>query len=189
VQVSVLRGREQPTLTGSAPDPHPLSQKLFNPAGLYDPTYERELRAPFSPSAIHPENRDRAASCRESRVHTVAQARRFGPSGGGAMTAARLLSRDASAKYLSVSLSTFKKHVRPRIKPVLVGTCVMFDLRDLDQWVETQKDGSSSGETPRSMDESPTCDSESTESVLSGRQNKARLERLRRAPRSFTPPQ
>ena len=103
------------------------------------------------------------------------------------MTAARLLSRVASAKYLSISLSTFKKYVRPRIKPVLVGTCVMFDLKDLDQWVETQKDGSLFGETPRTDDESPTCDFESTESVLNGRQNKARLERLRRAPKSFTP--
>jgi hypothetical protein len=54
-----------------------------------------------------------------------------------------LLTRDEAARYCRVGLRTFDRRVAPHVQPVSIGTRRFFDRRDIDTWLETQKDGRS----------------------------------------------
>jgi hypothetical protein len=54
-----------------------------------------------------------------------------------------LLTRDEAAMYCRVGLRTFDRRVAPYVRTVPIGTRRFFDRRDIDTWLETQKDGRS----------------------------------------------
>ena len=54
-----------------------------------------------------------------------------------------LLTRDEAARYCRVGLRTFDRRVAPYVRTVPIGTRRFFDRRDIDTWLETQKDGRS----------------------------------------------
>ena len=56
-----------------------------------------------------------------------------------------LLTRDEAARYCRVGLRTFDRRVAPYLRTVPIGTRRFFDRRDIDTWLETQKDGHSTG--------------------------------------------
>ncbi len=58
----------------------------------------------------------------------------------------RLLSRRQAAAHLGVSLTTFQEHVQPFVPHVALGRRILFDVRDLDGWVDSMKQRTSSGE-------------------------------------------
>jgi len=61
----------------------------------------------------------------------------------GKLAAKRLLSVDEAAKYLGISPRTIYNAVAPKsknpfpVKPKRVGKLVKFDIRDLEQYVES----------------------------------------------------
>ena len=62
-----------------------------------------------------------------------------------------LLTRDEAARYCRVGLRTFDRNVAPHVPPVPIGARRFFDRRDIDTWLETQKDGRFTGiREPRS---------------------------------------
>jgi hypothetical protein len=56
-----------------------------------------------------------------------------------------LLTRNEAARYCRVGLRTFDRRVAPYVQTVPIGTRRFFDRRDIDTWLETQKDGRSTG--------------------------------------------
>jgi hypothetical protein len=52
-----------------------------------------------------------------------------------------LLTRDEAARYCRVGLRTFDRRVAPHVVAVRIGARRFFDRRDIDRWLETQKDG------------------------------------------------
>jgi len=54
-----------------------------------------------------------------------------------------LLTRNEAARYCRVGLRTFDRRVAPYVRPVPIGTRRFYDRRDIDTWLETQKDGRS----------------------------------------------
>jgi hypothetical protein len=54
-----------------------------------------------------------------------------------------LLTRDEAASYCRVGLRTFDRRVAPYVQTVPIGTRRFFDRKDIDTWLETQKDGRS----------------------------------------------
>ena len=54
-----------------------------------------------------------------------------------------LLTRDEAAGYCRVGLRTFDRRVAPHVQGLFIGTRRLFDRRDIDTWLETQKDGRS----------------------------------------------
>jgi hypothetical protein len=56
-----------------------------------------------------------------------------------------LLTRDEAARYCRVGLRTFDRRVAPHVPPVPIGARRFFDRRDIDTWLETQKDGRFTG--------------------------------------------
>lgn len=56
------------------------------------------------------------------------------------MITRRLLSRDEAAAYLNVSLRTFISRIDPELDRVSIGRRVLYDLRDLDAWIDQRKD-------------------------------------------------
>lgn len=49
-----------------------------------------------------------------------------------------LKTREEAAKYIGVSLSTFKK-LRKEIKHIQLGRLVKYDVKDLDAYLESKK--------------------------------------------------
>ncbi len=56
-----------------------------------------------------------------------------------------LLTRLEAAKSLRIGLRTFDRKVRPNLVPVMIGSRVLFDERDIEQWAEEQKGRKSGG--------------------------------------------
>ena len=54
-----------------------------------------------------------------------------------------LLTRDEAARYCRVGLRTFDRRVSPQVRVLSIGARILFDRRDIDTWLETQKDGRS----------------------------------------------
>ena len=54
-----------------------------------------------------------------------------------------LLTRDEAARYCRVGLRTFDRRVAPHVRALSIGTRRFFDRKDIDTWLETQKDGRS----------------------------------------------
>ena len=54
-----------------------------------------------------------------------------------------LLTRDEAARYCRVGLRTFDRRVAPHVLALSIGARILFDRRDIDTWLETQKDGRS----------------------------------------------
>ena len=54
-----------------------------------------------------------------------------------------LLTRDEAAMYCRVGLRTFDRRVAPYVRTVPIGARRFYDRRDIDTWLETQKDGRS----------------------------------------------
>jgi len=54
-----------------------------------------------------------------------------------------LLTRDEAARYCRVGLRTFDRRVAPHVRVLSIGARILFDRRDIDTWLETQKDGRS----------------------------------------------
>jgi len=52
-----------------------------------------------------------------------------------------LLTTDEAAMYCRVGLRTFDRRVAPYVRTVPIGARRLFDRRDIDRWLETQKDG------------------------------------------------
>ena len=52
-----------------------------------------------------------------------------------------LLTRDEAAGYCRVGLRTFDRRVAPHVQGLFIGTRRLFDRRDIDRWLETQKGG------------------------------------------------
>ena len=52
-----------------------------------------------------------------------------------------LLTRDEAAGYCRVGLRTFDRRVAPHVRALSIGARRLFDRRDIDTWLETQKDG------------------------------------------------
>jgi hypothetical protein len=50
----------------------------------------------------------------------------------------RLLARDAAAAYCGVITERFEKHIRPYVKPVEIGSRVLWDIKALDRWLDQQ---------------------------------------------------
>src|SRR5665213_3508684 len=95
----------------------------------------------------------------------------------------RLVSRDEAAEYTGVSLTTFKEHVQPRLRVVEIGRRVLFDVQELDKWVEEQKVSVSGGPAiPRP----PTSVSRTPGIVSSSRRANEILDELRKKPHKST---
>ena len=58
-----------------------------------------------------------------------------------------LLTRDEAARYCRVSLRTFDRQVASEVPRVRIGCRCLYDKKDIDQWLERHKVGSST-ETP-----------------------------------------
>jgi hypothetical protein len=56
-----------------------------------------------------------------------------------------LLTRDEAAGYCRVGLRTFDRRVAPQVRGLCIGARRFFDRRDIDRWLETQKDGHFTG--------------------------------------------
>ena len=56
------------------------------------------------------------------------------------MTTPRLVSRDEAAAYLNVSKRHLIGTIDPELTLVSAGRRVMYDLRDLDAWIDRKKD-------------------------------------------------
>ena len=54
-----------------------------------------------------------------------------------------LLTRHEAAGYCRVGLRTFDRRVSPHVRALSIGARILFDRRDIDRWLETQKDGRS----------------------------------------------
>ena len=54
-----------------------------------------------------------------------------------------LLTRHEAARYCRVGLRTFDRRVAPHVRALSIGARILFDRRDIDTWLETQKDGRS----------------------------------------------
>ena len=54
-----------------------------------------------------------------------------------------LLTRDEAAGYCRVGLRTFDRRVAPHVRALSIGARILFDRRDIDSWLEEQKDGRS----------------------------------------------
>jgi hypothetical protein len=54
-----------------------------------------------------------------------------------------LLTRDEAARYCRVGLRTFDRRVAPHVRALSIGARILFDRRDIDSWLEGQKDGHS----------------------------------------------
>jgi hypothetical protein len=52
-----------------------------------------------------------------------------------------LLTRHEAAGYCRVGLRTFDRRVSPHVRALSIGARILFDRRDIDTWLETQKDG------------------------------------------------
>jgi hypothetical protein len=56
------------------------------------------------------------------------------------MITPRLVSRNDAATYLDVSLRTLISRVDPELDRVSIGRRVLYDVRDLDAWIDQRKD-------------------------------------------------
>jgi hypothetical protein len=56
-----------------------------------------------------------------------------------------LLTRDEAAGYCRVGLRTFDRRVAPHVRALCIGARRLFDRRDIDTWLEMQKDGHCTG--------------------------------------------
>ena len=56
------------------------------------------------------------------------------------MITPRLVSRNDAATYLDVSLRTLISKVDPELDRVSIGRRVLYDVRDLDAWIDQRKD-------------------------------------------------
>jgi hypothetical protein len=56
------------------------------------------------------------------------------------MITPRLVSRNDAATYLDVSLRTLISRVDPELDRVSIGRRVLYDVRDLDAWIDERKD-------------------------------------------------
>jgi hypothetical protein len=54
-----------------------------------------------------------------------------------------LLTREEAASYCRVGLRTFDRRVAPYVQTVPIGARRFFQRKDIDTWLETQKDGRS----------------------------------------------
>ena len=52
-----------------------------------------------------------------------------------------LLTREEAARYCRVGLRTFDRRVAPYVPGLAIGARRFFDRKDIDTWLETQKDG------------------------------------------------
>ena len=52
-----------------------------------------------------------------------------------------LLSREQAAALLRISVDSFARHVQAHLPSVRIGRQLMFDEKDLETWVESQKGG------------------------------------------------
>ena len=56
------------------------------------------------------------------------------------MITPRLVSRNDAATYLDVSLRTLISRVDPELDRVSIGRRVLYDVRDLDAWIDQRKE-------------------------------------------------
>lgn len=107
--------------------------------------------------------------------------------------ARRLLSRSEAATYLGVSLKTFQERVQPELAgcAVWIGNRILFDVRDLDEWVDTHKGGSSDGPATESVPRfgsGTVAGGTNTRSARSLSPEAAEISaRLKKPPRNATP--
>jgi len=105
----------------------------------------------------------------------------------------RLLSRAAAAVYLGVSLKTFQERVQPELAgcAVWIGNRILFDVKDLDEWVDMHKGGSSDGPAmafaPRSVSGTEGGGTSTASARSLSPEAAAISARLKRPPRSATP--
>ncbi len=78
-----------------------------------------------------------------------AEARRTAPAGSSLQKAAAiaspLLTRNEAAGYCRISLRTFDWQVAEKVPRVRIGCRCLYDRKDIDQWLERHKVGSSIG--------------------------------------------
>lgn len=48
----------------------------------------------------------------------------------------RALGTDDASRYISVSRETFRKHVAPGIRPIRIGSRILYLREDLDVWLD-----------------------------------------------------
>jgi len=53
----------------------------------------------------------------------------------------RLLNRQQAAEYCGVCVNTFKAHVASHVRPVEIGAKRLWDMRELDRWIDTRSMG------------------------------------------------
>ena len=61
----------------------------------------------------------------------------------------RLFTRQQAAEYCGVCVNTFIAHVAPHLRPVEIGAKRLWDVRELDRWI----DGLSVGMTEPSQED------------------------------------
>lgn len=49
------------------------------------------------------------------------------------------MTRQEAADYMKVCLSSFKKNIQPNIPAIKIGRRVLFDVKDLDAYMEAHK--------------------------------------------------
>ena len=53
--------------------------------------------------------------------------------------------RQEAADYIGVCLSTFKKTIQKELRTIKIGRRVLFDVNDLDAYLESKKVGGTNG--------------------------------------------
>jgi hypothetical protein len=59
----------------------------------------------------------------------------------GHVVAPRLLNRQRAAKYCGVCVNTFIAHVASHVRPVEIGAKRLWDMRELDRWIDARSKG------------------------------------------------
>ena len=49
------------------------------------------------------------------------------------------MTRQEAADYMKICLSSFKKNIQPEIPAIRIGRRVLFDVKDLDAYMESHK--------------------------------------------------
>lgn len=91
-----------------------------------------------------------------------------------------LLSREDAAAFVGVSLKTFQRHVAPALSRVPIGTRVLYDRRDLLEWLDSSKVGPSTATAARGATRSAFG---TRVSAITDRRGTEIAERLRRSRR------
>lgn len=58
----------------------------------------------------------------------------------------RLVARELAAAYCGVSANHFGAHVEPHVAPLAIGSRRLWDVRDLDAWIDLHKGAPAAGD-------------------------------------------